>query len=500
MSLTEHGADTARGQVAGVPADRLRRATDRGGVTLLPGGDNYAIHDLPAVLHRESLFRRPLALADALAAALAMALVVLITGEGRPGWAVLVAVPIVVLLAKLQGLYERDGVVLNKSTLDEIPAILQLGTFSTVTIWLLEGPLGATDGSRMQLGVLLVCLVTMLVTGRAIARQASRRVAPMERCLLVGDIGLRESLLMRLGDRKAELVGCLPLVERRVPRPGQTSLEPYAALEMVVDRLDVHRVIIAPGDADHELVLNVVSRAKAAGVHVSIVPRLMEAVGSSVAFDELAGLVMLGVHRFGLSRSSRLVKRATDLAGVGVALFMVAPLMALIALLIKLDSPGPVFFRQLRVGRNGHPFEMIKFRSMRVGADQEKSTLEALNQAGDGMFKVSADPRVTRVGRLLRRYSLDELPQLLNVLRGEMSLVGPRPLVLDEDKRVEGWHRRRLHLTPGMTGPWQVLGDTRVPLRDMVSIDYLYAANWSLWTDAKVLARTVGHVLAGRGL
>jgi lipopolysaccharide/colanic/teichoic acid biosynthesis glycosyltransferase len=209
---------------------------------------------------------------------------------------------------------------------------------------------------------------------------------------------------------------------------------------------------------------------------------------------------MLGVHRFGLSRSSRLVKRATDVAGALLALFMVAPIMGIFALLIKLDSPGPVFFRQLRVGRNGQPFEMIKFRSMRPGADEEKAELERLNQAGDGMFKVSADPRITRVGRLLRRYSLDELPQLLNVLHGEMSLVGPRPLVLDEDKRIEGWHRRRLHLTPGMTGPWQVLGDTRVPLRDMVGIDYLYAANWSLWTDAKVLARTVGHVLAGRGL
>src|SRR3954447_18013542 len=500
MSLVEQQAGESRDRVAERPADRLRRATDRGDVTLLPPGDNYAIHDLPAVLRREALFRRPLAVADALAAALAMLAAVLITGEAQPGAAVLIAVPIVVLLAKLQGLYERDALVLNKSTLDEIPAIVQLGTFSTLAIWLLEGPRGASPGSREELAVLLVSLVTTLIAGRALARQTSHLVAPMERCLLVGDIGVRESLLMRLSDRKAELVGCLPLAERRDHRPGQTSLEPYAALEMVVDRLDVHRVIIAPGDADPELVLNVVSRAKAAGVHVSIVPRLMEAVGSSVAFDELAGLVMLGVHRFGLSRSSRLVKRATDVAGALLALFMVAPVMGVIALLIKLDSPGPVFFRQLRVGRNGHPFEMIKFRSMRQGADQERAEIAALNQAGDGMFKVSSDPRITRVGRILRRYSLDELPQLLNVLRGEMSLVGPRPLILEEDKRIEGWHRRRLHLTPGMTGPWQVLGDTRVPLRDMVSIDYLYAANWSLWTDAKVLARTVGHVLAGRGL
>jgi exopolysaccharide biosynthesis polyprenyl glycosylphosphotransferase len=500
MALIEHGADEAVDRVTTRPAERRRRATDRGDLTLLRAGDSYAIHDVPAVLRRESLFRRPLIAADAFAAWIAMLVALAISAHGRPVAAIVLAAPIVVLLAKLQGLYERDGLVLNKSTLDEIPAILYLGTLSSVVIWLLEGPLGANGTSRMELAVLLLCLITTLIGGRALARRLSRLAAPMERCLLVGDIDMRESLVMRLGERKAELVGCLPLVERRLPRPGQTSMEPYAALEMVVDRLDVHRIIIAPGDADPELVLNVVSRAKAAGVHVSIVPRLMEAVGSSVAVDELAGLVMLGVHRFGLSRSSRFVKRTTDLAGALLALFMVAPIMGIVALLIKLDTPGPVFFRQLRVGRNGQPFEMIKFRSMRHGADGERAELAALNQAGDGLFKVSADPRITKVGRILRRYSLDELPQLLNVLRGEMSLVGPRPLVLEEDKRVEGWHRRRLHLTPGMTGPWQVLGDTRVPLRDMVSIDYLYAANWSLWTDAKVLARTVGHVLAGRGL
>jgi exopolysaccharide biosynthesis polyprenyl glycosylphosphotransferase len=500
MAMIEQGTREAFREVAPLRARPRRRATDRGDVALLPAGDAYAIHDIPAVIHRESLFRRPLVLADALAGSLAALVALALSAHGRPGASVLLAAPLVVVLAKLLGLYERDGVVLNKSTLDEIPSIFQLATLSTLAIWLLEGPLAEGVSSRLDLALLLVCLMTTLAGGRAIARQLSRLVAPVERCLLVGDISVRESLLMRLEDRKAELVGCLPLAERRVARPGQTSQEPYVALEMVVDRLGVHRVIVAPGDADPELVLNVVSRAKAAGVHVSIVPRLLEAIGSSVAFDELAGLIMLGVHRFGLSRSSRFVKRATDLAGAVIILLFVAPVMAVIAALIKLDSPGPVFFRQLRVGRNGQPFEMIKFRSMTHGAHDERARLAEHNQAGDGLFKLAADPRVTRIGRLLRRYSLDELPQLLNVVRGEMSLVGPRPLIVEEDQRVEGWHRRRLHLTPGMTGPWQVLGDTRVPLRDMVSIDYLYAANWSLWTDAKVLARTVGHVLAGRGL
>jgi lipopolysaccharide/colanic/teichoic acid biosynthesis glycosyltransferase len=173
--------------------------------------------------------------------------------------------------------------------------------------------------------------------------------------------------------------------------------------------------------------------------------------------------------------------------------------MALIALAIKLDSRGPVLYRQQRVGRDGRTFSMAKFRTMVDGADSQKEALRHHNEA-DGLFKIADDPRITRVGRLLRRTSLDELPQLLNVLRGQMSLVGPRPLVPEDDERVQGWYRRRLHLTPGMTGRWQVLGSARIPLQEMVKLDYLYAANWSLWLDVKIMLRTIGFVLSRRGL
>ena len=173
--------------------------------------------------------------------------------------------------------------------------------------------------------------------------------------------------------------------------------------------------------------------------------------------------------------------------------------MLAIAFAIRLDSGGPVLFRQTRVGKGGRHFRMLKFRSMASDAEERKESLRHLNQAA-GLFKIHDDPRVTRVGRVLRRLSLDELPQLFNVWRGEMSLVGPRPLVIDEDAKVLGLDRSRLTLTPGMTGHWQVLGSSRIPMSEMVGIDYLYVANWSLWTDVKILLRTVPYVLGSRGI
>jgi lipopolysaccharide/colanic/teichoic acid biosynthesis glycosyltransferase len=227
---------------------------------------------------------------------------------------------------------------------------------------------------------------------------------------------------------------------------------------------------------------------------------MLEVVGSSVEFDDLHGVTVMGVRRFELTRSSSVVKRSFDLIGASLGLLAVSPLLAVIAVAIKLDSRGPVFFRQLRVGQHGERFYMLKFRTMVPDAEALKDGLRDRNEAQEGLFKIADDPRVTRVGSFLRKSALDELPQLFNILKGEMSLVGPRPLVIEEDQRVEGWHRRRLELMPGMTGHWQILGPSRVPLGEMVAIDYLYVANWSLWKDVKILLRTVPHVLGRRGL
>ena len=197
---------------------------------------------------------------------------------------------------------------------------------------------------------------------------------------------------------------------------------------------------------------------------------------------------------------ARGIKRGIDLIGATLLLVLLAPIWLGIALLIKFDSPGPILFRQRRIGRDGKAFWMLKFRTMIDGADAHKPALRHLNEAADGLFKINGDPRVTRVGRWLRATSLDELPQLLHVATGRMSLVGPRPLVPEEDAQITGAHRRRLQMRPGMTGVWQVTGASSIPIQEMVVLDQGYVRDWSLWLDVKLLLQTAGHVALRRGL
>ena len=194
-----------------------------------------------------------------------------------------------------------------------------------------------------------------------------------------------------------------------------------------------------------------------------------------------------------------MVKRGMDIVGAAMGLILGAPLLALIALAIRLDSPGPIVFRQTRIGIGDRHFEMYKFRSMRKGAEAELERLRELNEADGPIFKIHNDPRLTRVGRFLRRTSLDELPQLWNVLRGEMSLVGPRPPLPAEVTRYMEWHKQRLGVRPGMTGLWQVSGRSLLSFDEGVLLDIYYIENWSLWLDFKILLRTIPKALFGDG-
>jgi lipopolysaccharide/colanic/teichoic acid biosynthesis glycosyltransferase len=198
-------------------------------------------------------------------------------------------------------------------------------------------------------------------------------------------------------------------------------------------------------------------------------------------------------------RGHSAIKRGLDLLLSLLALVVLLPVIALIALVIKLDTPGPVLFRQRRIGRHGEDFGMLKFRTMVEDADERKHEYVHLNQAADGLFKIDEDPRITRVGRWLRATSLDELPQLFQVLSGKMSIVGPRPLIPEEDVQIHGSGRCRTEVRPGMTGPWQVAGSSQVPISEMIELDREYVENWSPWRDVSLIVQTIPHVVMRRG-
>jgi len=457
-----------------------------------------------ASLRRDALFRRMLLLADVVAIVGAFVLTVGLASRSlQLTWASVAGVPVLLMGAKLFGLYYRDETLLRKTTLDEAPKLFQLATLCVLVAWLAGGLVVSGTLDRREALFLWLALAGLLMLARTAARAIALRMAPAERCLLIGDEASTTIIRSKLtghGGVRAKVVAHLDL-DKIAPWSTDACSSPrLAEIRDLACELDVHRAIVAPRSADAGEMLDLVRTLKAVGVQVSVLPRLLEVVGSSVEFDDLHGVTVMGVRRFDLTRSSAAVKRAFDLIGASLGLLAVSPLLIAIAIAIKLDSRGSVFFGQLRVGRHGERFQMLKFRTMIPNADAMKDSLRDLNEAQEGLFKISEDPRVTRIGKFLRKSALDELPQLLNIVKGEMSLVGPRPLVTEEDDRVEGWHRRRLELTPGMTGHWQILGPARVPLKEMVAIDYLYVANWSLWTDVKILLRTVPHVIGRRGL
>jgi len=472
---------------------RYSAAKRRAAVEVLPGQSQPSeLVANPTVALRARSYRRALAIADALAATGAVVAAMVLTGGYSLAPEVLLVVPLIIFVAKTQGLYDRDELVIHKSTLNEFPRLVNLATLFALLTWLARHYVVVGNPGTIYLLELWLLLIGSLTAARAAARAVARHRSQIDRCLLVGSETVQRRLASKFtGHAHVQLVGSLKI--EQIVRDPQ-------ALARTANLVDAHRVVIALSDhGDAEETMDVVRGAMASGLAVSLLPSSLGAVGSSVAFDDLAGMPLLGVPRFGLSRSSTAIKRAFDLVGATIVMAFAAPLFALCALLVKRSSDGPVLFRQTRVGRDGQHFTMLKFRTMVDGADAMKDLLRHANEA-EGLFKIEADPRITPFGRLLRKTSLDELPQLINVLRGDMSLVGPRPLVVDEDKRVTGHDRRRLHLTPGMTGRWQTLGSSRIPLNEMVKIDYLYVANWSLWADLKILIETVAYVARRRGL
>jgi exopolysaccharide biosynthesis polyprenyl glycosylphosphotransferase len=278
-----------------------------------------------------------------------------------------------------------------------------------------------------------------------------------------------------------------------VPLLGSTADLGRLVAEGTIDRVILCRTDLEPPEVSH--LADVCHRY---AVKVGIVPGATDAYGPSIELDGVEGVTVLGVNPPVLGRTSRWLKRSFDTTLAAVGMVISAPLVLVAALVIPLDSRGPIFYRQLRIGKGGRAFTLYKLRTMVPDADKMRAEL-MVNSNDPNWLDLDHDPRVTRVGRFLRRTSIDELPQLLNVLKGEMSLVGPRPLPEEEDAMVDGWARGRLDLTPGITGLWQVLGRNSIPFEEMVKLDYAYVTNWSLWMDLRLLLRTMPVVLRRRG-
>ncbi|MBN1179106.1 MAG: sugar transferase [Anaerolineae bacterium] len=289
------------------------------------------------------------------------------------------------------------------------------------------------------------------------------------------------------------------------PEKGHTDIGPFKALgplsnlPTAIEAEQADEVFVTLPWMYHRKIMGIVRECERRKVRASIIPDLFQMSLSKVDVEDLGGVPLIGVRDVSISRGALVLKRAMDVLGSVICLVFGAPILAIIAIAIRLDSPGPALFTQERVGLYGRPFRMYKFRSMKEGAEEEVAALAAFNEADGPLFKIRDDPRLTRVGRLLRRSSLDELPQLVNVLRGTMSLVGPRPPLASEVEKYQEWHKKRLEAPPGMTGLPQVSGRSHLSFDEMVLLDIYYIENWSPWLDFKIMARTVPKVLFGEG-
>jgi exopolysaccharide biosynthesis polyprenyl glycosylphosphotransferase len=465
------------------------------------------------------LVRRALVLADIVGLSLAFLAAELLfwrTATGDPvhpwleGLVFALTLPLWVVTGRLYGLYKHDEERNDHTTVDDLAGIFQ---FITIGAWIFFMSSSLTHVTALNVRKLLtfwLLAIVLVVAGRVTARSLCRqRVTYIQNAVIVGAGEVGQQLAQKFLKHPEYGVNLVGFVDDR-PKDQREGLEqlsilgPPSALKDIVRLLDVDRVIVAFSNDSHEQTIEVLRSLSDFYIQVDIVPRLFEIVSPTTTIHTVEGIPLIGLPPSHLSRSSRLLKRAMDICVSTVLLALSAPLLVWVAMQIKLDSPGPVLFRQLRIGVGDRTFTMLKFRTMRADAEERKQEIAHLNRharrGGDArMFKVPDDPRVTRLGRTLRRYALDELPQLWNVLKGDMSLVGPRPLILDEDRHVRGWGRRRLELKPGMTGLWQVLGRSGISFEEMVRLDYLYVTTWSLWNDFRLIGRTIPVVLRGMG-
>lgn len=457
---------------------------------------------------RSTLLRRLLLSADLISAAIS-GILIAFAFDLNVGHGAVLAVTLMagsVLSAFVFGLYSDRDLLTWASGLADAPRMLIAALMLSWVVLAVLATLGVGDY------VLVAAVATLLSAsldglGRGLARGWAHRIAPLrQRTVIVGSGVVADRLVDRL-DRHAEFgLETIGLVDDEVHSVGGEGhrvphLGTLDGLDAVIEEQTIDRVIIAFSRATHRELLDCIRTCRDHGVAVDVVPRLFELLDSGQVRNQVGGLPLLSIGARPLTRASRAAKRMLDLVLSVSILLVISPVLILLAIAIKLDSPGPIFFRQARAGRWNEEFLVFKFRSMYRDADARKRQFDRENEATDGvMFKIKKDPRITRIGGILRRTSIDELPQLLNVVTGDMSLVGPRPLIPEEAIQVSNaWQARRLDLRPGMTGLWQVSGRSDLSFQEMIRFDYQYVSGWSVARDVEILLATIPAVLSGRG-
>jgi exopolysaccharide biosynthesis polyprenyl glycosylphosphotransferase len=457
-------------------------AADKGSQSRIGSGSLVARYSSDALLHRM------LAAADTLTIA-AAAVVVGLWGSG-PGatFLLVLSAPVWIVVGKLVGLYDRDHRTLRHLTVEELPWLFVWALGGTAILTFLLAPFPSLDLSS---GDRLFLWGSVLVLGfvfRGTARIMWRRITLPERILIVGEGALADAVT-----RKLELFPDIhATVAGRIP--SCTTLH-----DQLNELEGVDRVVVACTELHEGLLEALLPVCRLRGVKLTVVPPTRGMFGTATHLGHVADLPLLDYNTWYVSPSTLALKRIFDVVVSAVGLVVTAPLCLLIALAILVDDWRPVLFRQLRAGEHGRAFRIFKFRTMVRGAEAMLPELVSLDDLIDPMFKIKGDPRVTRVGRFLRRTSLDELPQLLNVLRGEMSIVGPRPELMGLVERYAPEHEVRLRVKPGITGPWQVYGRSELTFDEVLAVEREYVENLSLGRDLRIILMTIPAVFGRRG-
>ncbi len=384
-----------------------------------------------------------------------------------------------------------------------LPAAFGLTVFTLALSLGSSSRSGALNFSGREIVVFWLTAIVGVALSGAFARSAVLpRVARPQRTLIVGAGEVGQTLARKMrGDGRIDIIGFIdndpPFIDESV---GEIPL--LGSEDELVDLVRIHRadrLVIGFSRVPAERIVNTIRSHGLHQLDIAIVPRYFDITPVDATFDDINGVPVLELSAGRLSKRAVAVKRTIDLALTLAFMPILLPVMALVALAIKLDSRGPVFFKQKRMGRDDREFQIIKFRTMSVDAESRRDELLDQNEATGPLFKLKSDPRVTRIGSFLRSTSLDELPQLINVLRGEMALVGPRPFVTHEDAEITGWARQRLDVTPGLTGLWQIGGRSDMSFDEMLRLDHLYVTRWSLGWDIRILLKTIPAVLRRKG-